>query len=122
MAYEKHVGIYQTKEELTNDLTNLISPWVAYVPKEEGGFEVYYSNDMTLGDNELNVAESLNQRITKLENSIVTLTEEEYETLIGLADGASMEITNVDGKKEVVSYDPSVYYYTYDPSDLPSEE
>ncbi len=123
MAYEKHVGIYQTKEELTADLNKLISPWVAYVgPNENGGFDVYYSNEMTLGSNSLNVAEELNQRITKLEERIVTLTEEEYEALIEMEEGTEMEITHVDGTKEFVSYNPEVFYYTYDPTDLPEEE
>lgn len=123
MAYEKHVGIYHTKEELTADLNKLKSPWVAYVgPNENGGFDVYYSNEMTLGSNALNVAEQLNERITKLENSIVTLTEEEYDALIALEDGVKMMITHVDGTKEEAAYDPDVFYYTYDPSDLPEEE
>ena len=43
MAYEKHVGIYHTKEELTADLNKLKSPWVAYVgPNENGGFDFSY--------------------------------------------------------------------------------
>lgn len=123
MAYEKHVGIYQTKEELTADLNKLISPWVAYVgPNENGGFDVYYSNEITLGSNSLNIADELNRRITKLEERIVTLTEEEYEALIEMEEGTEMEITHVDGTKEFVSYNPEVFYYTYDPTDLPEEE
>lgn len=123
MAYEKHVGIYTTVEDLTADISNLVSPWIAYVgPKEDGGFDVYYSNMTNLGSNGLNIAEELNRRITKLENSMVTLTEEEYDALIALEEGATMMITNVDGTQVEVSYDPSVYYYTYDPSDLSEEE
>lgn len=121
MNYEKHVGIYQTKEELIADISNLISPWVGYVVKPEGGFEVYYSNDMGLGT-ELNIAEQLEARVTNLENSIVTLSEDEYDALVTLEEGVQMEITHVDGKKEMVSYDPSKYYYTYDSSDLPNIE
>ena len=123
MAYEKHVGIYTTEEDLTADISALVSPWVAYVgPKEDGGFDVYYSNMTNLGSNGLNIAEELDKRITKLENSIVTLTEEEYEALIQLEEGSKTLITNVDGTKVETSYDPSVYYYTYDPADLPNEE
>ena len=100
-----------------------MSPWVAYVgPNEKGGFDVFYSNSTTLGTNVLNVAEELDRRITDLENKMVTLTEDEYEALVELEDGAQMEITHVDGTKETVSYDPKVFYYTYDPSDLPKEE
>lgn len=123
MAYEKHVGIYTTVEELTADVSALVSPWIAYVgPKEDGGFDVYYSNMTNLGSGVLNRAEELAKRITKLEDSIVTLTEEEYEKLVQLENGAKMLITNVDGTKVEASYDPSVYYYTYDPADLPNEE
>lgn len=118
MAYEKHVGIYQTKDELTADLNKLKSPWVAYVgPNAGGGFDVYYSNSTTLGENALNIAENLNERLNKLEGSIVTLTEEEYERLVELEEGAKMMVTHVDGTTEEISYDPSVMYYTYEPEE-----
>jgi hypothetical protein len=123
MAYEKHVGIYTTVEDLTADISALVSPWVAYVgPKEDGGFDVYYSNMTNLNSNNLNIAEELNRRVTKLENSVVTLTEEQYEKLIQLEQGAKMLVTNVDGNEVEITYDPSVYYYTYDPADLPNKE
>lgn len=123
MAYNKHVGIYQSKDDLLNNISELTSPWVAYVMKENNGYDVYYSNDMIVSSNHLNIAEKLNERVTKLEQEIVliTLTETEYETLITLEDGVEMEITDVDGSKKNISYNPSAYYYTYDPSDLSGE-
>lgn len=137
MAYEKHVGIYHTKEELTADLNKLKSPWVAYVgPNENGGFDVYYSNEMIIGNVPLNIAEILNQRVTNLEDKIVTLTEDEYQNLVenGKAIITPLEIKevrengmvytqpNVNRIPVEVSYNPTVMYYTYDPEDLPKED
>ena len=123
MAYNKHVGIYQSKNDLLNNISELTSPWVAYVMKENNGYDVYYSNDMIVSSNHLNIAEELNARVTKLEQEtvLITLTENEYEALITLEDGEEMVITDVDGSKKTISYNPSAYYYTYDPSDLSGE-
>jgi hypothetical protein len=124
MKYEKHIGIYQSRDELTADLNELKlkSPWVGYVAKPEGGFEVYYSNDMGLG-NDLNIAETLMNEIQILKDSVETLTEDEYEHLVALPEGGEMTITNINGiKKEKVQFNPNVRYYTYNPDDLPNIE
>lgn len=122
MKYEKHIGIYQSQDELMADITNLASPWVGYVAKPEGGFEVYYSNDMGLGS-DLNIAETLMNEIQILKDSVETLTEDEYEQLVALPEGGEMTITNINGtKKEKVQFNPNVRYYTYNPDDLPNIE
>lgn len=113
MEYQKHVGIYNTYADLEADLNNLISPWVAYVQKGEG-FEVYYSNDKVVHGNEIDIADDLNRRLTKLENEVVTLTESEYELLLGLPEGETMEITDISGNKKTIAYNASVRYYTYE--------
>lgn len=118
MEYKKHVGIYSTEEELQNDLINLTLPWVAYVSSPEGGFKVYYSDEMSLGDGSLDVTQNIINRLDILEDKMVTLTEEEYETLV--TEGVA-EIIGEDGLPRTEVYSPSKYYYTYDPSDLPNE-
>lgn len=121
MAYEKHVGVYNTMNEFTEELNNsvLISPWVAYVKKEDGNdYNVFYSNDMSVSHSSLNIAEILTEKITKLENRMVSLTEDEYDALIALPEGEVMTVTSPDGTTKDITYDPTVYYCTYDPSDL----
>jgi hypothetical protein len=118
MEYKKHVGIYSTEEELQNDLINLVIPWVAYVSAPEGGFKVYYSDEVSLGDGSTDVTNNILNRLQTLEDKMVTLTEDEYDTLV--AKGKTT-ITEVDGTIRMEEYDPSKYYYTYDPSDRPNE-
>jgi hypothetical protein len=118
MAYEKHVGIYETNDKFKEEATNgtLVAPWVAYV-KKGNSYDVFYSNEMTLGGNGLNVAEVLIERINNLENRMISLTEDEYETLIELPEGETMVVTSPDGTTKEISYDPTVYYCTYDPEE-----
>ena len=120
MAYEKHVGIYQTYEDFEKDMAELklVAPWVAYVPNGENGYNMIYSNDMVIKDTEFNAAEILGNRVNNLEKRMISLTEEEYEALIKLEKGASMIVTAPDGTQQEVSYNPTTYYCTYDPSDL----
>lgn len=118
MEYKKHVGIYSTEAELQNDLINLVVPWVAYVSTPEGGFKVYYSDEMSLNDGSIDGTTNVMNRLQVLEQQMVTLTEDEYDTLV--AEGETT-ITEVDGTIRSEKYDPSKYYYTYDPSDRPNE-
>lgn len=122
MAYEKHVGVYKNQAELKADLSNLKSPWVAYVETATGGFEVCYSDDVVLGGNDVTIGAELNDRISKIEKSIVTLTEDEYETLIEIPEGEKMLIHPLGSDPIEITYEPDVFYYTYDPDDLPNEE
>lgn len=122
MAYEKHIGVYQTITDLQNDLTNLKSPWIAYVGSTEGGFEVHYSTDMVWSGDGLTIEEKVLEKIDKLENSVVTLTEDEYENLIKAPQGDRILIHPLGGEPVEVSYSPDVFYYTYDPDDLPNED
>ena len=122
MAYEKHVGVYKNQAELKADLSNLKSPWVAYVETATGGFEVHYSTDMVWSGDGLTIEEEVLERIDKLENSVVTLTEDEYENLIKAPQGEKIFIHPLGGEPVEISYSPDVFYYTYDPDDLPNED
>lgn len=118
MAYEKHVGVYSNYAEFEKDRPNLVSPWVAYVG-ELNNYKVFYSNGMVCIDETINIAKELDERVRVLEQQIVTLTEEEYEKLI---ENGSTVIHPLGEKPKEISYNPSVYYFTYDPEDLPTDE
>lgn len=121
MAYEKHVGVYENIEKFNEDEKNLCPPWIAYI-YQDGGYKVRYSSATVVEHTEFNAYEQLDLRLQKVENNIITLTEDEYDALVTLEEGQQMEITHVDGSKDFVSYDPNVYYYTYNPSDKPNTE
>ena len=123
MVYEKHVGIYENTADFEADRGNLKSPWVAYIKDSEGNYMMSYSDDMTYEKYELSDMQRLEKEIIDLKGSVETLTEDEYEELIALPDGGFMTITNIDGtKKNNVTFNPNVRYYTYDPDDLPNKE
>lgn len=117
---EKHIGFYLDIQKFEADKGNLAEPWVAYIG-EGDSFEVKYSSETTLGHNANNIAADLNQKIDKLKNSFITLTEDEYEKLVN-NPGIEIEISPLGSDKMLHKYDASVFYYTYDPKDLPTEE
>ena len=116
VTYNKHIGVYSSEEEFNEKQGELSQPWVAYVGNP---VTVRYSNEMTLGNNALTIAADLSQRLSVLENSVVTLTESEYDTLI---TNGEADITPLGGEAKHVAYDANVFYYTYNPEDLPEEE
>ena len=120
MVYEKHVGVYDNYAEFEKDRRNLVSPWVAYVGVPTN-YQVFYSNGMVCKDEEINIAQELDERVRVLEQQIVTLTEEEYEKLIELPENGSMVIHPLGEEPKEITYNSSVYYFTYDPEDLPNE-
>ena len=123
MVYEKHVGIYENAADFEADRDNLKSPWVAYIKDSDGSYMMSYSDDMTYEKYELSTVQRLEQDIQELQNSVETLTEDEYEALAALPEDGFMTITNIDGtKKDNVKFNPNVRYYTYDPDDLPNNE
>jgi hypothetical protein len=121
MAYEKHVGVYSNYAEFETDRPNLVSPWVAYVG-ELNNYKVFYSNGMVCNDETINIAKELDERVSILEKRMITLTEDEYDELVELPEGASMVVHPLGEEPKEISYNPSVYYFTYDPEDLPTEE
>lgn len=121
MSYSKHVGIYSNIEEYNKNKGELISPYVAYVGTSDN-FQIFYSDDVNLGANPHNIANELNQKLMALENKTITLTEKEYEELISLPEGSYMWVTPLGEEKKEIKYDASVFYYTYNPEDLPKIE
>ena len=122
MVYEKHVGVYDNYAEFENDRRNLVSPWVAYVGVPTN-YQVFYSNGMVCKDEEINIAQELDERVSVLESQFQTLTEDEYDKLIELPEGTSMIIHPIgeDVTEKEITYNPSVFYFTYDPEDLSNE-
>ena len=113
------INIFYGKD-LFSTLFNRVDVWdeiVSYLQrnKQERSEEI-----LTIPD--FDTSPEMRQIIQRLKREEPKVTEDEYEALIQLEEGAKMLITNVDGTKVETSYDPSVYYYTYDPADLPNEE
>ena len=113
MAFNNHIGIYATMGEFEEKRWSLQPPWVAYVGTPgTSDYRVIYFDDLVVEDNEgVNIA----GEILKLKP--VICTEDEYEILITNRHGF---VTDVNGVKSEVDYDPNVYYYTYDASELES--
>ena len=119
MAYNQHIGIYANRDEFTQAISGnkLAEPWVAYIGTPgEPNYEIIYSDDIKLsgseGDNSVNVFDTVKSLLP------VFCTEDEYEVLINKGNGP---VTDISGNTTVVSFDPNVFYYTYDPSDLNEE-
>lgn len=114
MAFNNHIGIYATMEEFQANNHLLKTPWVAYIGTPGSpDYKVIYPNDLVAENNSgVNIAEEI------LRLKPVICTEDEYEKLITEGKGY---VTDVDGTVNgPVDYDPNVYYYTYDASDLES--
>ena len=83
----------------------MVAPWVAYI-----GDKVVYSNDIKVKDNQgVNVFDAIQKLFP------VCCTEEEYDNLVSNGHGT---VTDTNGVQTDIMYDPNVYYYTYDPSEL----
>ena len=113
MAFNNHIGIYATMEEFQANANLLKTPWVAYIGTPGSpDYKVIYPDDLVAENNSgVNIAEEI------LKLKPVICTEDEYEKLI--TDGQGY-VTDVDGTPTFVDYDPNVYYYTYDASELES--
>ena len=113
MAFNNHIGIYATIEEFQEKSHLLETPWVAYVGTPgTPEYKVIYPDDLVAKNDEgVNIA----GEILKLKP--VICTEDEYEILITNGHGF---VTDVNGVKTEVDYNPEVYYYTYDASELES--
>lgn len=113
MAFNNHIGIYKTIEEFQESVHLLEIPWVAYVGTPgTPEYKIIYPDDLVAEDSEgVNIANEI------LRLKPVICTEEEYENLVVNGHGS---VTDVNGVSNEVDYDPEVYYYTYDASDLES--
>ena len=116
MAFNNHIGIYATMEEFDNALMQqaLKTPWVAYIGTPgTPEYKVIYPDDLVAKNDEgVNIA----GEILKLKP--VICKEGEYDILITEGQGW---VTDINATEPVwVSYDPEVYYYTYDASELES--
>ena len=113
MAFNNHIGIYSTMEEFQENVSFLEIPWVAYVGTPgTPDYRVIYPDDLVAEDNEgVNIADEI------LKLKPVICTEDEYDILITNRHGS---VTDVNGVKNEVDYDPNVYYYTYDAGELES--
>lgn len=116
-TFNNHIGIYENIDEFKAAIEQheLIEPWVAYIGKPgDENYKVIYPNDLVVSDKD-----KINMSDTILKLTPVICTEDEYDLLIS---GQSTKITNVDGTKSEteVWYDPEVYYYTWDKSEIES--
>ena len=112
MAFNNHIGIFATMEEFQAKVHLLETPWVAYVGTPgSADYQVFYPNDLVVQDNAgVNIADDI------LKMKPVVCTQEEYEILIEKGSGY---VTDTDGVKiGPVDYNPEVYYYTYDASEI----
>lgn len=119
MAFNNHIGIFATMEEFQAKVNLLETPWVAYVGTPGStDYKVIYPNDLVVKDEAgVNIAEEI------LRMKPVICTQDEYDILISTGSGY---VTGTDGiTSGPVDYDPEIFYYTYDASELeeaPTEE
>ena len=120
MAFNNHIGIFATMEEFQAKVNLLETPWVAYVGTPGStDYKVIYPNDLVVKDETgVNIAEEI------LRMKPVICTQDEYDILVSEGSGY---ITGTDGITSTgkVDYDPEIFYYTYDASELeeaPTEE
>lgn len=116
MAFNNHIGIYATMGEFQANVNLLESPWVAYVGTPgSSDYKVLYPNDLVVKDNAgVNIAEEI------LRLKPVICTQDEYDILVSEGSGY---VTGADGiTNGPVDYNPEVYYYTYDATELEEEE
>lgn len=116
MAFNNHIGIFATVEEFKAGVNLLETPWVAYVGTPgTADYKVYYPNDLVVKDESgVNIADEI------LKLKPVLCTVDEYDILVTQGEGY---VTDTDGTTSgPVKFNPDVYYYTYDPSELETEE
>lgn len=112
MAFNNHIGIFATMEEFQAKVNLLETPWVAYVGTPgSADYKVIYPNDLVVKDDAgVNIAEEI------LRMKPVICTQDEYDILVSKGSGY---ITGTDGiTSGPVDYDPEIFYYTYDASEL----
>jgi hypothetical protein len=88
-------------------------PWIVYVGNNSDGYHVLYSNDENteVGKPDFDFTASVLQRITNLENEKVFCYEDEYSALVTNGSGW---VTNIDGTRTEVTYDPLKLYCIYE--------
>ena len=114
MSFNQHIGIYQTEQEFLEKWQYLEEPWVAYIiVPEDGKPNLRYPGNINVRDDsgDVNVLDYIKETLP------VLCTEEEYEYLLTYGEG---DITNPRKPEEKihVRYNPNLYYYTYDASEL----
>lgn len=114
MSFNQHIGIFiddidgSAEDKLQNAINNheLVYPWVAYV----NGIMKYPDNVVVQDENNINMFDEIVKTLP------VLCTEEEYEILLTNGEGT---ITNPrTNESTYVTFDPNLYYYTYDPTEL----
>lgn len=110
---KKHVDVVDSIEVFETRLNNgmYATPWIVYIGDGSGVYSVIYSNDENKVSTSPDFAESIKQRIEKLESEKVYCTEDEYETLV--TNGAGW-VTDTDGNKTEVVFDSNKMYYIYE--------
>jgi hypothetical protein len=107
MAFNQHIGIFSSEEELQQAIQNnlLETPWVANV-----NGKMYYDTDITIQEkNPIDVWDEIQSTFP------VLCTEEEYDILVENGEG---NVTNpISGEKTFVTFNPELYYYTYEPNE-----
>ena len=115
MELKRHTDVVSSMEEFTLNYENgrYTSPWIVYVGNDSEGYSVIYSNDekRAIDNAEPENIDSLTKRIEKLENEKVFCFESEYEELV--ANGTGW-VTNVDGTRKEVIFDPEKLYCIYE--------
>lgn len=112
---KKHTDVLATLDEFkTNYEAGLYqAPWVVYIGTDADGFQVMYSTDENKALEEADpvMINSIMTRLTALENKEQFCYPEEYDALV--ANGTGW-VTNVDGTRMEVTYDPNVTYNLYE--------
>ena len=99
--------ILSAEDKLQDAIMNhqLETPWVAYV-----NGTMVYPDSVVVEREEVNMFDSIKEILP------VLCTEEEYEVLLTNGEGT---ITDPRTQEETyVTYNPNLYYYTYDASEL----
>ena len=119
---KKHSDVLATMDEFTTNYEAGLyqAPWDVYIGNDADGYQVKYSNEenKALAEAEPVMINSILARIAALENNEQFCYPEEYESLV--ANGSGW-VTNLDGTRTEVTYDPTVTYNLYE-DDGPVEE
>lgn len=113
--FKKHTDVVSTMEEFQTNYDNGVysAPWIVYVGNDVDGYNVMYSSDVdrNIAKEDTNFIESIITRIENLENEKVFCYEAEYEELAAKGSGW---VTNIDGTRSEVVYDPKKLYCIYE--------
>lgn len=114
-----HTDVVASMEEFTTKYESgaYAAPWIVYVGNNVDGYTVVYSNDETRTQSSItpDVIESLQKRISKLEEEKVYCYEDEYDVLV--AEGKGW-ITKLDGTRVEVLFDKNKLYCIYEDEDI----